>query len=128
MASGIYLVTLLNETPISTNAHDARIARSCLRVNRLNCKLGKARNLDMRSRNYAKTFGGEHVVFRPIALMENVEAAERVVQRAVSAWRMRGNRRRLTEWLAGIAPEEAEKKALDAMVEARIAFSVPARG
>jgi hypothetical protein len=125
MNSGLYLVTLMNEELISVNAHDARIAHLCIGVNRLNCKLGKARNLGTRARNYAKTFGSHNVDFRPIALMDDVETAEHVILRALAAWRLRSHRGRHTEWLRGIAPREAERIALHALVEAGIEFRVP---
>ena len=125
MTSGLYLVTLLNEDPISVNAHDLRIAQRCIHVTRMNCTLGKARNLDARERSYARTFGAHNVVFRPIAWMAGVEDAERVVLRAVSAWRVRGQGGRPTEWLVGIAPWKAEETALLALAEARIAYSIP---
>lgn len=127
MTAGLYLVTLLNVVPISVNAHDARMAQRCIHVTRVNCKVGKARRLESRARNYARTFGSHNVVFRPIALMEGVEAAERIILRALSAWRVRGHSGRLTEWLDGIDALNAERIALQALVEAGTVFSTPSK-
>ncbi len=126
MASGLYLVTLLNDEPISVNADDPRRADKAIKVTRVHCKLGKARNLEARARNYAKTFGAAHVAFRPIALVDDIERAERCVLDALSPWRLPGARRRPTEWLAGIYPQQAVTTALAALGEAGIEFELPA--
>lgn len=125
MASGLYLVTLLNDEPISVNAHDPRIAARCIRVTRANCKLGKARDFEVRARNYAKTFGAAHVAFRPIAFVDDIARAERCILRTLSPWRMRGNSGRRTEWLEGIDPRQAVMIALAALREAGIDFVAP---
>ena len=67
MESGIYLVTLLNEIPISVNAHDPRIAHKGIKVDKTNCKIGKAKNLEAREKNYFKTFKEDNVNFRLLA-------------------------------------------------------------
>ncbi|MBN8480124.1 MAG: hypothetical protein J0L88_00880 [Xanthomonadales bacterium] len=126
MASGLYLVTLLNDEPISVNANDPRRADKAIKVTRVHCKLGKARDLEVRARNYAKTFGAAHVAFRPIAFVDDIARAERCILRALAPWRLRGARRRPTEWLAGIDPQRAVATALDALREAGIAFVAPA--
>ena len=63
MESGIYIVTLNNEEPISVNANDPRIAHKAIKVTRTNCKFGKARNLKAREKYYFKTFGEHNVNF-----------------------------------------------------------------
>lgn len=122
MASGLYIVTLENIEPVAVNAHDARRADFCIRVNRDNCKVGKARDLAARRRNYWRTFGREQVCFRPFALLEEIERAEKIVLDVLSAWRVRGSTGRRNEWLAGISASGAERKALDALDAARIAY------
>ena len=126
MTSGLYLVTLLNEEPISVNAHDPHIAERCIRVTRANCKLGKARDFERRARNYEKTFGAGSVVFRPIAVIDAIGPAERCILRALSPWRMREISGRRTEWLEGIDPQRAVTIALMALREAGIDFVAPA--
>ena len=74
MNSGIYLVTLNNEFPISVNAHDPRISEKCIKVNKSNCKIGKAKNLESREKNYFTTFGMQNVNFRVLARLENLRS------------------------------------------------------
>ena len=67
MESGVYIVSLNNTSPISVNAHDARIAHKCIKVDMTNCKIGKAKNLEAREKNYFKTFKEDNVNFRVLA-------------------------------------------------------------
>jgi len=122
---GIYLVTLTNEHPISVNAQDPRMADQCIKVTRVNCKVGKAKSFRARERNYWKTFGAQYVTFRPIALTEELHGAERAILHALLHWRVRSESQRRTEWLEGISPFEAEQIALAALRTAGIAFSLP---
>jgi hypothetical protein len=125
--AGLYIVTLDNDDPISVNAHDPRIAACCIHVSRVNCKLGKAKSLALREANYVKTFGAGNVRFRPIAFTQDPGRAERLVLQAVRAWRMRGRSGRMSEWLEGIAPAEAERIALRALDVGGIDYAVPGR-
>ncbi|MEO8673351.1 MAG: hypothetical protein ABI411_18710 [Tahibacter sp.] len=122
---GIYLVTLSNVQPISVNAQDPRIATRCLHVTLINCKIGKAHSFKGRERNYWKTFGAQHVQFRPIACTSEPRAAERVILRALLPWRLRSPAGRRTEWLGNIAPDDAERVALEALRDAEIAYTKP---
>ena len=54
MESGVYIVSLNNTSPISVNAHDPRIAHKCIKVDRTNCRIGKAKILEAREKNYFK--------------------------------------------------------------------------
>jgi hypothetical protein len=121
--SGLYIVALKNEHPVSVNAHDPRIADRCIKVSRLNCKVGKAASLAGRERNYWKTFGTENVIFTPIAYVEEFGAAERIALDRLSEWRVRGPTGRKNEWLAGIEPAEVERLVLRALAQSGIAFS-----
>jgi hypothetical protein len=107
-ASGLYIVTLNNETPISVNAQDPRVADRAIRVTRANCKFGKAKVLVGRKKNYDKTFGEENVNFFPIVAMEDIEVAERAILKQLLPWRVRGSTNRPNEWLHGISPWEVE--------------------
>lgn len=118
--SGLYVVALTNIEPIAVNAHDARRAHSCITVNHENCKFGKARDLAMRQRAYWRTFGRAFVRFRPIALLEQIDAAERVVLQRLSAWRLRGSTGRHNEWLSGISAEEVERIALTVLAQSGV--------
>lgn len=128
IATGIYLVTLKNNEPISVNAHDPRMADRCIKVTSANCKIGKAKNFAARERNYFKTFGSANVVFRPIAFTTQLVIAERAVKTALLPWRMVSLARRRTEWLAGIAPADAETRALEALRSAGIDWTQPGAG
>ncbi len=121
--SGIYIVALTNLHPISVNAQDLRIAERCIKVTATNCKVGRAKSIRVRKRNYWRTFGKEHVLFRPIALMPDPQIAERTILAALKQWRIRGRSGRLTEWLEGISASNAERIAIEAMISAQIRHS-----
>lgn len=123
--TGLYIVTLNNEAPISVNANDLRIAHRCISVSRGHCKFGKAKSLVRRRRNYVAVFGAENVNFRVIAITEDIGAAERCVLQALAGWRIRGRTGRTNEWLAGIAAAEVESIALAALCASGIAHTVP---
>lgn len=122
---GLYIVTLNNETPISVNANDPRIAHKCIHVTRVNCKFGKAKSLARRRENYFKVFGPANVNFRPIALTTDIGQAERLVLAALGQWRVRGTTGRKNEWLVGIVEAEVERIALATLSSAGIAFLIP---
>lgn len=104
-SSGLYIVTLKNEEPISVNAQDPRMAEKAIRVTRNNCKFGKAKNLRGRRKNYFKTFGEHNVNFSPIALVDDIAMAETVVLAALDEYRIQGASGRKNEWLEGIDPQ-----------------------
>ena len=85
---GLYVVALTHLEPIPVNARDHRLAARCIKVDHTNCMFGKSRNLALRQRAYWRTFGRESVRFRPIALLEDIDAAERSVLARLSAWRV----------------------------------------
>lgn len=122
---GLYIVTLNNEHLISVNANDPRVADTCIRVSRANCKFGKTKDLAVRCGDYVKIFGFENVNFRPIALTREIALAERQVKNALKAWMMRGNTGRRNEWLEGISAAEAERLAIAALESAGIEFELP---
>ena len=105
MKSGLYIVTLNNDEPISVNAHDPRVADKAIKVTKENCKFGKAKDLDARRKNYYKTFGEENVNFKPIARLADIQTAEKVALAALDEYRVRGSTGRKNEWLEGIKPQ-----------------------
>ncbi|MFE8034042.1 GIY-YIG nuclease family protein [Thiohalocapsa marina] len=123
--SGLYLVTLTNEDPISANAHDARIAETCVAVNRDNCKFGKARSLRNRSKNYCKTFGARYANFLAIAAVsiQDLERAERLVAEQLRPYRICGPSGRITEWMKGIEPTQVVRIAMKTLEECEIRFT-----
>jgi hypothetical protein len=118
---GIYIVTLNNEIPISANAHDAR-RPGAVKVTRLNCKLGKARSLESRRKNYEKTFGAKNVNFFAIAELENIDLAERSILARLQTYRLVGENKRTNEWLNGIDPIEVERIAFDVLRESGLTY------
>jgi hypothetical protein len=109
MESGIYLVTLNNAEPISVNAQDPRIAHKAIKVTRDNCKIGKAKNLVAREKNYFKTFGEENVNFQPIARLIDIEIVEKDILAALDQYRIGGRTGRKNEWLQGISAHTAKQ-------------------
>jgi hypothetical protein len=106
--AGVYIVTLNNEHPISVNAHDPRVADRAIKVTRLNCKFGKARNLAARKLNYEKTFKSENVNVFAFAEVEDIATVERKVLARLQKFRLRGSTGRTNEWLVDITPTEVE--------------------
>ena len=111
MESGIYLVTLNNAIPISVNAHDPRIAHKCIKVDKKNCKIGKAKNLEARKKNYFKTFKEHNVNFSVLARLglADIEIAEKAILTELNQFRIRGSTGRANEWLQNICPDDAIK-------------------
>ena len=107
--SGLYIVTLNNEQLISVNAHDKRRADRVIKVNKDNCKFGKANILSARRENYYKTFGKENVNFKALVLLEDIQKAETLILRELDQYRIRSNSGRKNEWLAGVSPSQVEK-------------------
>ncbi len=123
--SGLYLVTLTNEDPISANAHDDRIAETSVAVNQDNCKFGKARSLRNRGKNYCKTFGARYATFQAIAAVsiQDLERAERLVAEQLRPYRIRGPSGRITEWMKGIEPTQVVRIAPKTLEDCGIRFT-----
>lgn len=116
--SGLYLVTLNNDEPISVNADDCRLADRAIKVRRGNLKVGKAVDLVRRHRNYTKTFGSGNVNFHILASVSGGKSALQRVETAVleglAPFRLQGQRR-LTEWLGGVSEPRARELACEAL-------------
>ena len=106
--SGVYVVEMLNDEPISVNADRLKIADSCIRVTRSNCKYGQAKNLARRQLDYEKTFGPENVRFRYFAVTPHYAAVEAIVGARLVNHRIPGTTGRLNEWLQGVSAEAVE--------------------
>jgi hypothetical protein len=120
--SGLYLVTLNNQQPISTNAADPRIADRCARVNREHCKFGRARDFARRRGNYEETFGAHNVNFLPLAAVAEADlaVAERCVLQQLTAYKIRGPSGYRLEWLTGVRPEQVVAIARETLRAKRI--------
>ena len=120
MDSGIYIVTLNNEEPISVNAQDPRIAHKAIKVTKANCKFGKAKSLKGRRKNYFKTFGEHNVNFTPVALVEDIAQAEKAVLVRLDQYRIRGRTGRKNEWLENISVKSVLDVVLGTLEELEI--------
>lgn len=122
--SGLYIVTLNNEDPISVNANDKRKADRCILVNKSNLKFGKAKCLHTRQKNYFKTFGKENVNYHPIALLEDVGRAEDLILEKVLEYRLKGRTGRLNEWMVNITKEQLILIIVSTLEENKITFEI----
>ena len=116
------MVTLNNEHPISANADDKRRSKSAVKVNKTNCKFGKARNLEVRKKNYYKTFGKENVNFIPIASLIDVDMAEKVVLQQLRQYKITSPSGRKTEWMAGIQYKKVIELAFNTLKSSNVRF------
>ena len=107
--SGLYIVTLNNIEPISANAQDPRHAGTSVKVNKNNCKFGKAVNLEGRRNNYIKTFGKGNVNYKPVLLTKEIDKAEKLILSELKPYRIKGPKGKITEWMAGVEPDEILK-------------------
>lgn len=122
--SGIYLVTLNNEVPISVNRQDPRRAATAITATKANCKIGRAKNLGQRLGNYQATFGPGNVNFHLIAYTTEIDVAEKVILAALDRYRIRGRTGRQNEWLENISSHEARDIAVSAIKTAKIAHTL----
>lgn len=104
--SGVYVVQLLNEHLIGTNASDGRRAQTCAKVNKDNVKFGKAKDLFRRQGSYRRNFGSTNVMVRSeFVLYEFADEIERMMKIRFKNHRILWNGRRL-EWLYGVTVDE----------------------
>lgn len=120
---GVYVVTMTNDEPISVNADRPGRAELCIRVNRENCKFGKAQDLFRRRREYARTFKGAER-FHPIATVSNPEVVETLVSMALDQYRIIGPTGRPNEWLQGVSAQYVHEVILEALVQSGQSYSI----
>jgi len=120
--SGLYIVTLNNEIPISVNAHDKRIADKCIKVTKQNCKFGKANNFESRRKNYFKTFGEKNVNFIPIARIKSDELPiiEQLILQNLDEYRMKGRTGRKNEWLENISYDSVKEIVMETLTSSGV--------
>ena len=73
-SSGIYVARIYSTTPMPVT-RDKRYVEICAKVDKNNVKVGKAKNLSVRQRNYWKDFDENNVEFIPLALVDNIQQA-----------------------------------------------------
>ena len=113
--AGLYIVTLNNKRRISVNAGDPRRADRCIKVNYKNCKFGRAESFSKRYRNYVKHFGQKYISLFPLAEVTDTAAAEQVILKALSCWRIKGRCGRKNEWLEGISVLDVRRLAFNTL-------------
>ncbi len=128
MKSGLYIVTLNNEHPISVNANDPRVADRAIKVTRENCKFGKAKILEGRKNNYYKTFGEENVNFKPIVRLQDIDSAENAILEKLDKHRMLGRTGRKNEWLEGINSNQVLEIAISTLNEFNFEYELVVDG
>ena len=124
---GLYIVTLNNRELISVNRNDKRVADKAIKVNRQNCKVGKAMDFKNRERNYVRVFGEPNVNFYRIAGVGNAEEldkAEKMILDKLKPFRIKGRTGRLNEWLQGISPNEVERIMIDTLSESGVDYKL----
>lgn len=129
---GLYLVTLNNDSPISANAGDRRIAHRAIKVRMGDAKVGKAANLAKRRRDYMRTFGLENVNFFVLAFIPGgkleLDRAESKVLESLSLFRIRGATGRLNEWINGASESYIREVVLDALIRSGVEHVVVQEG
>jgi hypothetical protein len=68
-------------------------------------KVGKAKNLLNRRKNYIKTFGNDSFDFLPVLNTLDIDEVERRIKLALKNYRIIGSRGRRLEWMYGIEQE-----------------------
>ena len=102
LTKGIYIVALLNETPLSSYGPDSRRKGAGALVNREHIKFGKTVDLLRRRRDYIKTFGAENIDFTSIIEGGDIDDIEHRIKLKVGHLRITSLKRRKLEWLHGI--------------------------
>ena len=120
--SGLYIVTLNNKNPISVNANDPRNAEKSIKVTRENCKFGKAKNLNVREKNYISTFGKENVNYFPIVKVSEIDEIEKTILKSLNEYRIKGRTGMKNEWLQNISPEKVENIIIDVLNKENIKY------
>lgn len=101
---------------------DKRYVDVCARVDRTNVKVGKAKNLAARRKNYWKDFDRENVEFIPLLLVEGTHQAEQAILKRLNQYRKRSPKGRLMDWLENIDLELVINEIYSAVEEEGILY------
>ena len=110
---GIYVAQPVREDLVPVT-RDPRYTDTCARVNCFNVKVGKAKSLSGRKKNYIKDFDEDNIVFTPLLVTEDFHLAETIILQHLSAHRKRSPKGRPMDWLERISMEDT----VDAVFEA----------
>jgi hypothetical protein len=117
---GIY-VARTRSTQLVPVTRDPRYVHNCARVNSSNVKLGKAKNLATRKKNYIKDFDASNIEFIPIAITQDYDRAETVILRTLKQYRKKSPKGRPMDWLENISLDQVIQSALQSMAKEEIA-------
>ena len=120
--SGIYVARPLRDDLVPVT-RDIRYVDSCAMVNCKNVKVGKAKNLAARERNYHKDFDVENILFVPLLITDEIRRAESAVLAHLRAYRLRSPKGALMDWLEGISLEDAIRAIFDTLDKEGIPYS-----
>ena len=99
--SGIYVVELING-PFYSNAHEPLPENQGTLLYKGDTKFGKSKNLELRYKNYLRTFGEGNFIFEPMIYTNNIDVIEKLIKLEVNKYRIVGIHKRRLEWLRGI--------------------------
>lgn len=102
---------------------DPRYVEICARMNRLNVKVGKAKDFATRRANYWKEFDEENVIFEPIAGLDDIVEAKRIILRALKDYRKLSPKSGKPEWLERISYEDAKNIVFARLRQRGIAYT-----
>lgn len=105
---GIYVAQPIDRELVPVT-RDPRYVESCARVNCMNVKIGKARNLAAREKNYHKDFDPTNIIFEPLVITDAFQEAETAILRTLKGFRKRSPKGGLMDWLEGISLEDATR-------------------
>jgi hypothetical protein len=120
-SSGIYVATLRSDRLVPVT-QDIRYVETCARVNCFNVKVGKARDLSRRERDYWRDFGPENVSFTAIATTTEIRVAETAILRKLRSFRKSSPKGGMMDWLENITVGEAATLAYEALSHAGIRY------
>lgn len=109
----------MDRVPVS---RDPRYVTTCARVNCCNVKIGKARNLASRKRDYIRDFGEDNIRFLAPLATDEFGLAETLILRRLKDRQMRGPKSGVMDWLEGISVDQAIAAVFSALDEAGIPY------
>ena len=119
--SGIYVArpVRIDLVPVT---RDARYVDTCAKVNCANVKIGKAKNLAAREKNYRKDFDEENILFVPLLITHEITRAETAILTHLRTYRLRSPKGGLMDWLEGISVEDAIAAVFDTLDKEHITY------
>ena len=121
--SGLYIVTLNNEEPISAQADDPRAAERAIKVNKDNIKVGKAADLSARKNQYYNTFDRDNVNFQTVVKIADIDLAESLASSKLNEYKLQNpSTGRITEWMKWVEPEQLTKIIYEALDKNNIEY------